>query len=111
MLAGACHPSDREGGIGKDDILSWSAYHASLQNVSNDVQPVLSQLLPIFHEKAATAAMIKHGMDVIREATQFRNPGQIPVVVLDTPLYALVKYIQWNWPQTHGECGKVCLIT
>ena len=82
--------------LDKDDILSWSAYHASLQNVSNDVQPALTQLLPLFHEKAATAAMIKHGKDVhvLRETTLFLNPGQIPVVALDAPLYALAKYIQ-----------------
>ena len=22
---------------------------------------------------------------------------------MDAPLYALAKYIQWKWPQTHGE--------
>ncbi len=57
--------------LDKDDTLAWSAYHASQQNVSDEVQPALTQLLPLFHEKAATVAMIKHGMDVIREATQF----------------------------------------
>ena len=96
--------------LDKDDILSWSAYHASLQNISSEVQPALTQLLPIFQEKAATAAMIKHGMDVLREATQFLNPGQIPVVALDAPLYALAKYIQWNWPQTHGEDKYVAML-
>ena len=53
--------------------------------------------------------MIKHGMDVLRVATQFLNPGQIPVIALDTPLYALAKYIQWNWPQTHGEDKYVAM--
>jgi hypothetical protein len=53
--------------LDKDDILAWSAYHASLQNVSGESQPALTQLLPLFHDKAATAAIIKHGMDVLRE--------------------------------------------
>ena len=49
------------------------------------------------------AAMIKHDMDTLKKATQFLNPGQISVVALDTPLFALAKLVQWNWPWTHGE--------
>lgn len=42
-------------------------------------------------------------MDVLRQAIVFLNPGQTPVVAMDAPLYALAKYVQWNWPETHGE--------
>ena len=89
----------------KGDAIAWSAYHAALQDDSllNDKQAALTQLLPLFYEKAATAAMIKHSMDVNQQATQFLNPGQVPVLAMDAPLYALAKYIQWKWPQTHGE--------
>ena len=89
--------------VDDDDKIAWSAYHASLQSLSDNVLPALTQLLPLFYEKAATAAMIKHGMDVLKKATQFLNPGQIPVIALDEPLFALAKLVQWNWPQTHGE--------
>uniref|UniRef100_A0A1X7V0I8 Uncharacterized protein n=1 Tax=Amphimedon queenslandica TaxID=400682 RepID=A0A1X7V0I8_AMPQE len=65
--------------------------------------PALNQLLPLFYEKAATAAMIKHGMDVIRKSIEYLNPGQIPIVTFDAPLFALAKQIQWNWPLTYGE--------
>ena len=85
-----------------DDKIAWSAYHASLQNPSDNVQPALTQLLPLFCEKAATATMIKHGMDVLRKATQFLNPGHISVIAVDAPLFALAKLVQCNWPQTHG---------
>jgi len=47
--------------------------------------------------------MIKEGMDVIMRATHLLNPGQIPVIAMNAPLYALVKHIQWIWPQTLGE--------
>ena len=47
--------------------------------------------------------MIKHGMNVVRWSTEFLNPGQIPVIALDAPLYALAKFTQWKWPDTHGE--------
>ena len=56
------------------DIIAWSAYHASLQHPSDDIQPALTQLLPLFNEKAATSSMIKHGMDILKKATQFLNP-------------------------------------
>lgn len=92
---------DREIDVKKGDTVAWSAYHASKQNA--DIHTTLTKLLPLFYEKAATAAMIKHGMNVVRWATNFLNPGQIPLIALDAPLYALAKFVQWNWPNTHGE--------
>ena len=62
-----------------------------------------SSVIPLFYEKSATPAMIKHGMDVIRQAIQYLNPGQIPVTTFDRPLFALVKFVQWKWPDTYGE--------
>ena len=85
------------------DIIAWSTYHASQEIPSDVTQPALMQLLPLFGEKAATAAMVKHGMSIIKQATQYLNPGQVSVIALDAPLFALAKLVQWNWPQTHGE--------
>ena len=76
-------------------------------DVSADLPTTLTQLFPLLYEKAATAAMIKHGMNVSRLAIEFFNPGQIPVVAFDAPLYALAKFTQWKWPDTHGEERKV----
>jgi len=53
--------------------------------------------------------MIKHGMNVVRQSTEFLNPMQIPVIAMDAPLFALAKYIQWKWPDTHGECKFVVM--
>ena len=53
--------------------------------------------------------MMKHGMNVLRQATQFLNPDQTPIIALDVPLYALAKFTQWKWPQTHGESQFVIL--
>lgn len=38
-------------------------------------------------------------MTKIRDIVAFLNPGQIPVVAADQPLYALAKQIQWQWPE------------
>ena len=89
--------------LDKDDISSWSAYHASLQNVFNDVQPALTQFCHY-------SMRMQHGMDALKQATQFLNPGQIPVVALDAPLYILDKYIQWNWLQIHGKDKYIAML-
>ena len=47
--------------------------------------------------------MIRHSMNVVKDAVEILNPGQVPIVAVDQPLYAVVKQIQWNWPETHGE--------
>lgn len=60
--------------------------------------------------KAATPAMIKHGMDVLKEAITFLNPNQIPVITLDQPLFALAKMVQWKWPAAYGEESYVVLM-
>ena len=41
-------------------------------------------------------------MDIIREVTHHVNPGQIPVLTVDQPLYAIAKRIQWKWPDEWG---------
>ena len=93
----------------KGDAVTWASYHASCTNKEN-LYSAITQLLPLFYEKAATAAMVKHGMTVQLQATQFLNPGQIPVTAVDAPLYALAKLVQWKWPATHGEDKHVVMM-
>lgn len=87
----------------ENDAIAWSAFHATKHTESANRPTTLTQLLPLFYEKAATAAMIRHGMTVLRSATEFLHPGQIPVMAFDAPLFALAKSVQWKWPDTHGE--------
>lgn len=88
--------------VSAEDSITWAAYHSRGQQHTNE-PPAITALLPLFYEKADTPAMIKHGMDVLREATSFLNPGQVPVITLDQPLFALAKAIQWKWPVEYGE--------
>jgi hypothetical protein len=71
--------------LSNSDSIAWAAYHAALQRPVED-PPALCALLPLFYGKAATPAMIKHGMDVQRRATEYLNPGQIPVTTFDQPV-------------------------
>eukprot|EP00745_Piridium_sociabile_P003240 TRINITY_DN11945_c0_g1_i1.p1 TRINITY_DN11945_c0_g1~~TRINITY_DN11945_c0_g1_i1.p1 ORF type:complete len:368 (-),score=62.14 TRINITY_DN11945_c0_g1_i1:49-1152(-) len=90
--------------------LSWGAYHSALQGPEIDQTPAISCLLPLFHDPSKSPAMIKHGMDVIKRAVDHLNSGQVPVVALDQPLYAIAKQIQWKWPDSHGEKQFVVML-
>ena len=88
--------------LGKEEYISWAAYHASMESSPENPSTIVA-LLPLFYEKAATIAMIKHGMDIQQTITHYLNPGQIPVMAFDQPLFALAKFVQWCWPETYGE--------
>ena len=64
----------------------------------------------MFYEKAATASVIKHVMDVLRQAIHLLNPGQISVMAVGAPLNTLANYIQWNCLETHGEDQYVVVL-
>ena len=91
--------------------VSWSAFHASSEDASKikDVPTTTSCLLPLFQEDAATVAMVRHSMDVIKKITDHTNPGQVPVITVDQPLFTLAKNIQWKWPQKYGESRFVIM--
>ncbi|KAK3747349.1 hypothetical protein QZH41_019686, partial [Actinostola sp. cb2023] len=86
-----------------DEALSWAAYHASCQPSDKDSRQSITSLLPLFYDEAKSVAMIRHSMDVVKKALEILNPGQVPVVTFDQPLYAIAKNIQWSWPESHGE--------
>ncbi len=88
--------------LGKDEYISWGAFHASLTTNPTNL-PSLNTLLSLFSEKAATVAMVKHAMSFLQQVTNRLNPGQIPVMAFDQPLYTLAKSVQWLWPDIFGE--------
>ena len=44
--------------------------------------------------------MIRHLIDVVTKAMNHVNPGLIPVVTFDQPLFAIAKQM---WPESYGE--------
>ncbi|KAJ8027926.1 hypothetical protein HOLleu_30023 [Holothuria leucospilota] len=89
----------------EDEMISWAGYHASQQAARppEDMNVALTSLLPLFHDEAHSVAMIRHSMDIVKTAVDVLNPGQIPVLTCDQPLYTLAKQIQWSWPISYGE--------
>ena len=43
-------------------------------------QTAITLPLPLFYDKAESVSIINHAMDVVLQATQFMNAGQIPVI-------------------------------
>ncbi|KAK3929500.1 30S ribosomal protein S17 [Frankliniella fusca] len=90
------------------ETMSWSAFYSVRQGTSPLALANYS-LLPLFHEKAASPDMVKHGLDMLKLSTDFLNPGQKTVMFLDEPLFALAKLIQWNLPEKYGDDKFVLL--
>ena len=44
------------------------------------------------------------------QGTEFLNPGQTTVLGADQPLYAIIKLIQWQFPDTLGEDKLVVIM-
>ena len=86
----------KEDETGGTDNISWPAHFASLQNATHP--PAITVLLPLFHDNAHSLAMVKHGMNVIQQATEHVNPAQVPVITMDQPLYAIGEKIQCRGP-------------
>ena len=89
--------------------ISWWAFFASLQH-QIPKPPAITSLLPLFRDSAHTPAMVKHGMDVIKRVTYHVNQDQTPVMVVDEPLFAIAKKIQWKWLDLYGEKKFVILM-
>ena len=89
--------------------MSWAAYHASHQQ-EQAITPDISVLLPLFQEQSKSTAMMRHSMDVIQQAVEHVNPGQVPVITVDQPLFAICKEIQWTWPEKYGEAMFVMML-
>jgi hypothetical protein len=83
--------------------VSWWAFHSHQPYCATPSSVAISALLPLFPDQAKSVAMIRHAMDVIKSYVDHLNPGQVPVIALDQPLYKVAKEIQWTWPDHYGE--------
>ena len=73
------------------------------QEPNTSICPSIRTMLPLFTEDSKSVAMIMHAMRLMKQSINFLNPGQIPVVALDQPLYAIAKNVQWTWRNEFGE--------
>ena len=69
----------------------------------------ITVLPPLFPDDSKSVTMIRNAMDVIHQAIQQLNPGQVPVVTADQPLFAIAKHIQQfmakiTWSSSWEDC-------
>ena len=83
--------------------VSWAAYHSSKMPMNIQKKQSIVSLLPLFTEQTKSVAMVKHAMNMIKRTTDHLNPGQVPVVAADQPIFSVAKEIQWRNAETHGE--------
>ena len=82
--------------------LTWSSHHADKKR-GPAFKACISALMPLLRDQAHSVATVRHVMDKIRDAVRLLNPGQLPVITADQPIYATAKQIQWQWPEDYGE--------
>ena len=84
----------------EEEVVSWGAFHSRDLSSSPSVSAI-SALLPLFPDQAKSIATIRHAMDIIKLSVNHLNPGQVPVIALDQPPFAVGKEIQWS--DLYGE--------
>ena len=78
---------------------------------AEDVRPrARVGIFPVLYETASSMSMQKHVMLISKKATDFINPGQVPVIVGDCPLYLQQEQCQWKFPDEVGESTMVCFM-
>ena len=83
------------------NIFSATYYAHRYQRKDIIVSP--SALLPLFHENAHSAAMIRYSVNVIKNAVDHINNGQVHAITFDQSLYTIAKQVQWKCPEIYGE--------
>lgn len=89
--------------VGNGTSITWSAHHATQRRDEGVFEVSITALMPLLRDLAHSVATIKHMMNKVRDTVTFLNPGQVPVVTADQPIYALAKQIQWQCPEDYGE--------
>ena len=92
------------------DVITWAGYNSLLANDASLKPPAVIGVYPLFPDKAASASSMKHAMELTMQGTAFLNPGQTSVLGADQPLYAIIKLIQWQFPDTLGEDKLVVIM-
>ena len=78
-----------------ENCSSWSK-HRSAQVAPSIVTPGIHSMLPPINKKVASVEAQYQCMSIIHKTIKFLNENQIPIDVLDQPVYAYSKEVQWR---------------
>ena len=88
--------------IESDTSLNWSAHHASI-NRGLAFEVSIAALLPLLREQVHSVATVRHVMDKTKETLAYLTPDQIPVINANQPIFAVLKQVQWQWPEQYNK--------
>ena len=84
-----------------EDRVTFSGFYS--KQLSSKCNYSISQLLPLIPDSVNSPATVRHCTTIIKAITEKLNPGQIPVITADQPVYALGKQVQWTYPDEIGN--------
>lgn len=97
----------------KDQIDDKGVYTSNVYHSTNDTAEkpkLINSILPIFEETPNSVDNMLHFIKVIKNTTQFLNPGQHAIIGVDQPLYALGKKLQFTGSYPEIDLSKVFLL-
>ena len=92
----------------KPSSTSWAQLNANMER--GKITKSISSMFPIFKDNSHSVPSMFHAMDLILTATTFVNPGQVQIIALYHPLFAIAQEIRWNWPDKYGESKLVIMM-
>lgn len=72
--------------------------------------PAITAHHPHFSDDSKSVAMICHAVDVLRNAVHHLNTCQVPVIIVDQPLFTITMQMQWTWPVGYEEDKPLLII-
>ena len=87
-----------------DRKISWSAFHQENMIDKNHCCGIsTSTLLPLINESINSSAIVADCVRVIRKVIQHLNPTKISIKTGDQPVHALMRQVQWHFPNEFKE--------
>ena len=80
-----------------EEHISFAAFHSKMTTAISSKS--VCQLLPLLPDSVNTPATVRYCTLVIKSITETLNPGQIRVITVDQPAYALRKQVQQKYPE------------
>ena len=91
--------------------VTYSEFFSHCQGSDNVRPRATVGVFPVFVlRKSSINGNAKTCNAYVKKATSFVNPGQMPVIVGDCPLFAIQKKCQWKYPHQVRKSEMVCMM-
>ena len=88
--------------LNNESWCGWTKHHSSFQRFGSEINVGVNAIFPIINQEVHRLDTIHYVMNLNKKIANFLNPSRTPVDTCDQPAYALIKAIQWIFPETLG---------